>query len=136
MKLKRWFRLFFIAYCLLLLWLTIISRQPRANGRIIKWELFWSYRAWIEGESNGKVEAIQNINNILLFIPFGFLFPAKKWRLLILASITVSALIECVQYIFALGWCEIDDVISNTIGAMIGFGILIFLNKKAGHLKC
>lgn len=37
--------------------------------------------------------------------------------------------IEASQYIFNLGWCEIDDVISNTAGAVIGFGLRIAFEK-------
>jgi len=32
----------------------------------------------------------------------------------------LSFFIELAQFIFNLGWCELDDVISNTFGAFIG----------------
>lgn len=35
-----------------------------------------------------------------------------------------SASIEITQYATALGLCEVDDVISNTIGALIGYALL------------
>lgn len=38
-----------------------------------------------------------------------------------IAAALTSALIEATQYMFALGECEFDDVISNTLGAMIGY---------------
>ena len=40
-----------------------------------------------------------------------------------------SAVIEITQYIFNLGWCEVDDVISNTVGALAGFALYIILQK-------
>jgi glycopeptide antibiotics resistance protein len=88
--------------------------------RVFKWQLLWSYRAWIAGEPYGKTESIQNINNILAFIPFGLLFPQKQLRLLILAALVFSSTIEIVQFAANLGWCEIDDVICNTLGAVLG----------------
>ncbi len=120
-KRLRW--ILFFTYVLFLLWLTIFSRQPRVGERVFKWELLWAYRAWIAGESFGKTESIQNINNILVFIPFGLLFPGKNWKALLLTVLLFSAAIEAIQFGFNLGWCEIDDVICNVLGAAIGFGL-------------
>ena len=127
---KRLGLFLFFAYCGFLLWLTVFSRQTRLGDRVFKWELFWAYRAWIAGESFGKTESIQNINNILVFIPFGVLFPIKRWRWLLIVAILFSSTIEVVQYGLNLGWCEIDDVICNVLGAAAGFGIWIWLKGK------
>lgn len=127
-KRLRWF--FFIAYVLFLLWLTILSRQPRTGVRVFKWELLWAYRAWIAGESFGKTESIQNINNVLVFIPFGALFPGKRWKQLLITAVLFSTAIEAVQYALNLGWCEIDDVICNVLGAAIGFGLWKMIKGK------
>lgn len=129
MKKRRGWILFFV-YCGFLLWLTILSRQARVGERIIKLELFWAYRAWIAGESFGRTESIQNINNILVFIPFGAQFPGKRWRWLMITAVLFSATIEIVQYCFNLGWCEIDDVICNVLGAVIGFGLWKMIKGK------
>lgn len=40
-----------------------------------------------------------------------------------------SVAIETTQYIFNLGWCELDDVISNIAGALVGFGGYNILQK-------
>ena len=127
---KRLGWILFIAYVLFLLWLTILSRQPRTGVRVFKWGLLWAYRAWIAGESFGKTESIQNINNILVFIPFGALFPGKRWRALLLTAVLFSVGIEVIQYVFNLGWCEIDDVICNVLGAAIGFGLWKLIKGK------
>lgn len=103
--------------------------------RIIKWELFWAYRAWIAGESFGRTESIQNINNILVFMPFGALFPGKRWRWLLITVVLFSATIEIVQYCFNLGWCEIDDVICNVLGAAIVFGLWKMIKGKANAFR-
>lgn len=128
MKRRRVVTVLFVTYCLFLLWLTILSRKPRAVERIFKWQLLWSYRAWIAKEQYGKTESIQNINNILAFIPFGLLFPQKQLRLLIIAALVFSSAIEIVQFAANLGWYEIDDVICNTLGA--GLGWLLWIGIK------
>ena len=127
---KRLGWILFSVYVLFLLWLTIFSRQPRSFERVFKWELLWSYRAWLAGAPDGKTESIQNINNILVFIPLGFLFPGKRWKWLILTAVLLSADIEAVQYAFNLGWCEIDDVICNVLGAAAGFGLWKLIKGK------
>ena len=81
-----------------------------------------------------KEEAIQNIKNILVFIPFGILFPVKRWNVTLIAVLAFSVSIELIQYAFALGWCEVDDVISNAVGAMIGFGLWIIFRKIKGRI--
>jgi glycopeptide antibiotics resistance protein len=127
---RRRVRIFlFIAYCLFLLWLTVLSRQPRVEGRVFKWQLLWSYRAWIAGEPYGKTESIQNINNILVFIPFGFFFPGKSLKVVAFTALAFSAVIEGIQIIANLGWCEVDDVICNTLGAVLGWFLWIGIKR-------
>lgn len=98
--------------------------------RVFKWELLWAYRAWFAGESFGKTESIQNINNVLVLIPLGAVFLGKQWRALLLTAVLFSIGIEVIQYAFNLGWCEIDDVICNVLGAAIGFGLWKLIKGK------
>ena len=133
-KLRRYLKTFsvilFSAYCIFILWFTIFSRSPLTTRHTVL-SLFWSYRAWLAGEPNGKTEAIQNFNNILFFIPYGFLFPLKKkgWKTIALYAALFSLLIEVTQYLFILGWAEVDDVVCNTLGAIIGYFIWLGLHK-------
>ena len=128
-KKKQLLVILFIIYTVYVVWVTLLMREPRATGRVFEPRLFWAIKSWIIGTDNGKAEAIQYIQNILFFIPFGFLIPMKKWNQVFWASIFTSTVIEASQYIFNLGWCEIDDVISNTAGAVIGFGLRIAFEK-------
>ncbi|MCA0756130.1 VanZ family protein [Paenibacillus sp. N4] len=72
--------------------------------------------------------------NIVLFIPIGLFLPLldKKYaRLLPLAGATVLiiAAAELVQMLTKVGSFDIDDIILNTLGAMLGLAILRFLLK-------
>lgn len=66
--------------------------------------------------------------NVLLFIPLGYLSPLsfakinRCWKVLLL-GFTFSLLIETVQLITKLGWFDASDLLHNSIGALIGFGI-------------
>ena len=109
--------------------MTLLKREPRVRARVIEPELFWAFRGWLNGAPDGKQESIQYIQNVLFFIPFGFLFPYKKWKTVFMSALMTSTIIEAAQYIFNLGWCELDDVISNTAGALVGFGLFVIVHK-------
>ena len=67
---------------------------------------------------------IENIaGNILLFIPFGVLFPmASSFEdETPIYGIITSLLIEAAQYGFAMGAADVDDFILNTAGLLIGY---------------
>ena len=70
---------------------------------------------------------IENIaGNIILFIPFGLIFPLAsvfEGETPVYGFIT-SLLIEVAQYGFAMGAADIDDIILNVIGVLIGYKIL------------
>ena len=93
-------------YVLIILWITLFSREPMTT-RIFR-GLFWEIEM---GYWNNIIQ------NILLFIPLGFLIGGKRG---IIAGVLLSIGIELTQYIAVLGYCEFDDVLNNTIGAAIG----------------
>ena len=88
------------------------------------------------------------IENILLFVPFGILYPLavsatdrkpdlrKKigWeKFTVLCGFLISVGIETVQLITERGYCQLDDVVMNTLGALVGyvvFATLKFIFKK------
>lgn len=63
--------------------------------------------------------------NIVLFIPFGLLFPLvfKNWMrwFTIPVGALISAAIEYTQLVTGRGYCQLDDFVTNTAGAAIGF---------------
>ena len=122
----------FAAYTIFIVWYTLLKREPRSFERVFKPELFWAIREWIENPTVvNKAEAVQYLLNILFFIPYGLLFPWKdNWKRVLVIALVLSISIELSQYIFNLGWCEVDDVISNTLGAMIGWGVMWKVNKR------
>ncbi len=69
---------------------------------------------------------INIVGNVLMFAPIGFFAPilCKKYEHLsrtVLVGASISLLIECSQLFLARG-TDIDDLILNTLGAVIGYG--------------
>ena len=68
---------------------------------------------------------IQNILNIIMFMPFGFLVPliweqSRKLSITVLLGFEFSLLIEFLQ-LFNRRATDIDDLLMNTLGALLGF---------------
>jgi glycopeptide antibiotics resistance protein len=74
----------------------------------------------------------QLILNVLLFVPIGFLLGAiikeRRWLQVIEMGCLFSLMIEILQLLTRRGVCNIDDVIHNTIGCAIGYGIFRLCN--------
>lgn len=65
----------------------------------------------------------QCIMNVLVFIPIGMLLGviAKRFCYVLFIGVLLSFFIELLQLVFSKGFCEIDDVIHNTLGCILGF---------------
>lgn len=102
--------------------MTVLKRD--ATVREYELGLFWGLRMWLKNEPSGLAVFIQYINNILFFVPFGFFLSESaelKWTWILIWGLAASLCVEITQYITARGLAEIDDVISNTAGTMIGY---------------
>jgi glycopeptide antibiotics resistance protein len=68
---------------------------------------------------------LQLVLNIVLFIPLGvFLYIGKrKLAISVIIGFGVSLAIEIIEYITKTGVFDVDDLIMNTLGTLIGFVI-------------
>lgn len=107
-----------------------LSREMGAwNINLIPFNSIIPY--WRRGSS---FYALKNIlGNILVFIPLGF-FMRIKYKKKILQAIIISFMgilsIELFQLITMLGYFDIDDIILNMIGCMLGYGMLYWFSKS------
>jgi len=82
---------------------------------------------------NGKINYGEMIMNCVFFVPFGLLLSAafKRpgfWRkLAFIVGFSVAA--ESIQYIFAIGATDITDIITNTVGGLLGLLLYDFSNR-------
>lgn len=103
------------------------------------------FRAWREALNNFSQHRWLNVLlNIAMFCPFGFLLPIiwrklRKWYLSIPAGLAFSVLLEALQLIFSRGVFDVDDLFCNTLGAMIGYFIVMVIlsgcNEKGKRWK-
>ena len=94
---------------------------------------FWSY--WDYGKDSYFLEMFgENILNVLLFMPVGFLagcsFRGITFKKALLLGGGLSVFIEVLQFILKKGFCETDDVTHNVLGCLIGYGLSNVIFKR------
>ena len=61
------------------------------------------------------------LNNIWLFVPLGTILYRLFPRIyIVFVPILISIAVEVSQYLLGVGLCEVDDVVSNGLGGLIG----------------
>lgn len=117
------------------LYQTIWSRTP-GESHPIRWFPLQSYFDML---CSGNLELFRsNYMNVLLFYPAGAILAAllsgpKKHPILSVLGIVLLGLfsvkIEVAQYRLEIGWAEMDDIIHNTSGSIIGYGVFHRLDQ-------
>ena len=80
--------------------------------------------------------------NIAMFLPLGVLLPPavkrfQRWYWMLAAGAGTSLLIEALQHTLSRGQADVDDLLCNTLGAMLGYClIMVFLSLKGKRWKC
>ena len=113
--------LLLVEYVFLLFCSTVIFRTV-GETRQYDFHPFWSYQAIREGREDLLAE---NIMNVVVFIPVGLLlgiaFKQVTWWKALLIGCSISATIESLQFFLMRGFSEVDDVMHNTLGCILGY---------------
>ena len=109
-----------VVYGVVLFNLTLFSREPGSRAGL-DLKPFGSLNA-------SAVSQAFFIENIMLFVPLGVLLPMvisvmrSGWKC-ILTGFLLSFFLELIQLIAGMGFCQVDDVMTNTVGTAIGWGV-------------
>ena len=71
------------------------------------------------------------VGNLIWFVPLGFLLPVLTGLRgkVLLVGLGLSLVIEVSQFVFGTGVTEVEDLILNTLGTGIGYGIYRIWNR-------
>lgn len=124
-----------IEYYFLVLCSTVICRTAPVSKRI---ELmpFYNY-ADIWNGIDFKRTVMEILLNVALFVPIGFLLGGmvhKEFVIVLLIGCVLSILIELLQLATGRGLCETNDVIHNTLGCIMGYGLALLLDKRTKNI--
>ena len=149
---KRWgcvFNLLFILYLIMIFSITLVPVDGVDFAVDDNYQFFNSIGRYIDGIKSEGVFAEENfmtifndgfigivniftypfknlMGNILLFIPFGLLYPLcrKKvlWIEVVLAILVFTLSIELLQFIFFTSRsADVDDMLLNFVGGILGY---------------
>ena len=129
---KECFTLFFICYILLLFQLVTRSDISAYGGiNYIPFTEIFRY------EIGSKMFILNVIGNIAIFIPFGYFvshyLKTKKHFPILCITLITSLCIEFVQLYIGRSF-DIDDILLNCIGGMLGHVCYLLLDKVNEHL--
>ena len=128
----------FVAYIFVLVYVLFFSRKAQMNYPILEYLESFSNFVPLKTISNyirllpkGYVTlAWTNVlGNFILFLPMGMMLPCaferidRFWKV-ILFNLTMILCVEILQCLFRVGVIDVDDVILNISGAMLGYGII------------
>lgn len=135
----------FVIYCFIVSDIVLLSRihMFRVDAWLEIWERryrlqyginlipFQTIVTYIKSILRGDIVAIAIRNlagNLLMFLPLGIYLPLiwKKCRNLkttLLFSLTALIAIEILQFVTLLGSLDVDDLILNLLGIIIGYGL-------------
>jgi len=139
--------LLLIEYIFLLFCSTVIFRTTGAT-RQYDFHPFWSY--------DRPDLLIENIMNVIVFIPVGMILgsllrvkgswskygswfkvngsstseatKSMTWLIVLLIGCSISITIESLQFCFMRGFSEVDDVMHNTIGCILGYSLWLMVH--------
>lgn len=130
-------KILFVVYILFILYFLIFSDWYGRSGVMENYHYnltpfqeikrFWEYR-----DQLGVWSIINLLGNVLVFVPLGFFEPmASKHRSFwgtVLDGFLLSMLVEVFQLISKVGRFDVDDLILNTLGVVIGYLSFLICN--------
>ncbi len=121
----------FIAYLILLVYIMFFSD---ALGRVTHGSYSYNLvplreiRRFYENRNQLGFEAyfLNTYGNVICFLPFGFILPiitkaGENCSATVLLSLMLSLSIEVTQLVFKVGSFDVDDVILNVLGGLLGY---------------
>ena len=129
-----------VLYLALLVYLLLFSRAFGRNPGFSSYrynlvpfrEIVRFYTYW---KHVGFISAFLNlVGNLAGFIPFGILVPAvirpmRSWTRTVKAGFFLTLILEVFQLILKAGIFDVDDILLNTAGALVGYQIFWMINR-------
>lgn len=108
------------------------ENRIRFDMQLIPFKTIIEYVSKVHSFSDWFIKNL--VCNIAMFMPYGLLLPysmkpKKLFLKVCIIGIVFSGLIEIIQYIFAIGKFDIDDIILNLLGAILGYTLYLIIER-------
>lgn len=139
---KGRYHVLFALYLALLIYFLFFAESFRESTpdyyryNLIPFQEIMRYLRYYHSIGIGRV-CLNLLGNIIGFAPFGFFLPCISNRKLNFGAVTLfsmefSITVEVIQLITRVGCCDVDDVILNTLGGMLGY-LCYWIWRKYKH---
>lgn len=133
--LKKFYKFIILPYTIFLLYLMFFGMgRTQCGDHIIRVEPVFATLSFIENTIRWWDIIRIVVGNVVMFIPFGFLgwiFPKlQDLKTNVFMFISAIVIVEALQYFTRLGIFEVDDVILNTFGVLLGWQIKRILETR------
>ncbi len=92
----------------------------------------------LNGRGNQLIAMVNLFGNIIPFMPIGLLAPlvvrSISWQKVLVLGVVTGLTFEVMEVVFRVGIFDIDDVILNAFGVMIGYGVFVMSKRRAQAL--
>jgi glycopeptide antibiotics resistance protein len=89
----------------------------------------------IIGRGNHLIAMVNLFGNIIPFMPIGLLAPlvvrSISWQKALLLGVVTGLTFEVMELVFRVGIFDVDDVILNAFGVVVGYGVFVMLKRRA-----
>lgn len=137
-KVRTLGKVLFVLYIGFLIYFLFLSDWYGREGVLSEYrynlELFKEIRRFIVYRKQLGVFAVFSnlFGNILIFIPFGFFISmassSRSFFKVLFNSLGLSLCVEILQLVTRVGSLDVDDILLNTIGGVLGYIVFIICN--------
>ncbi len=135
-----------IAYCAVLVKVMVFKDLPTIKigqlmlnfggtdtGHAPNFVPFTTIVPYVLGYKGLIIAGVNLIGNVALLVPIGLLLPLVykdiTWKKSLVVAVASGLSIELLQTVLRVGIFDIDDVILNALGVMIGYGAFVIITK-------
>ena len=87
------------------------------------------------GRGNQLIAMVNLFGNIIPFMPIGLLAPlvdrSISWQKVLVLGVLTGLTFEVMEVVFRVGIFDVDDVILNAFGVMVGYGVFVMIKRRA-----
>ena len=95
---------------------------------------FRTIASQLNGRGNHVWAAANLLGNVIPFLPIGILAPLAfrsfSWRKAVVLGIFTALACELTEAIFRVGIFDVDDLILNACGVLLGYAVFVLLDRR------
>lgn len=89
----------------------------------------------LSGQGNQLIAMVNLFGNIIPFMPIGLLVPlvarSTSWQKALVLGVVTGLTFEVMEVVFRVGIFDVDDILLNAFGVMLGYGVFAMFKRPA-----